>query len=127
MELNPITKCRSFLIKRNDLNDLFVIKATLSAQVLEQTCTSAKGGFRLFGFGVDVSKDKNCQRSSQGHVVVAYKTMSIKERLDNNSIAHPKKDTKQNQGPTTKPHRLTLKKGAKIIPRNRIVVKLREI
>ena len=77
MTLVPSAQCRNFLQERGDLSDLYVIQSVLSAEVSEQLCRSLDGGVGVVGFRVEGSLKQECNRGSEGHVAVAYKTIPL--------------------------------------------------
>jgi formylglycine-generating enzyme len=74
MDLVLKEQCQKFLASRSDLEDLFVIKAVLSAEVKEQLCRSIDGAAGALGIGASASAQQECVQASEGHVAVAYKT-----------------------------------------------------
>lgn len=81
MDLVPNQECVQFLQQRQVWSDLFIITATLSAQVKEQLCTSLGGGGKFLKFRTEASVENSCTQESEGHVVVAYKTISMDSLL----------------------------------------------
>jgi hypothetical protein len=77
IDLVPSAKCQQFLAKKQNLSDLFIIKAVLSAEVKEQLCRTLEGGVGVAGLGVTGSLNQECTQASEGHVVVAFKTQPV--------------------------------------------------
>ncbi len=77
MDLVPNDKCAAFLRKRTDLNELFVIKAVLSAEVKEQNCRTADASAGALGVRAEIGMTQDCVQGSEGHVAVAYKTTAV--------------------------------------------------
>ena len=75
MHLRPSQTCQRFLANRQDLADLFVIKAVLSAEVKEQLCRSIDGAAGALGLGINAEAQQQCAQESEGHVAVAYRTL----------------------------------------------------
>jgi hypothetical protein len=81
MDLMPNKKCAEFLQKRTDLDELFVIKAVLSAEVKEQNCRTADVSAGALGVRAELGITQNCVQGSDGHVAVAYKTTDVRPIL----------------------------------------------
>ena len=76
LALQPNQNCSNAL-KQSDTSEAFVVTAILMAEVIEQDCVELEAGLGGERIGGSAAVEKNCTQESQGHVVVAYKSMSV--------------------------------------------------
>lgn len=81
MELRLKPDCQSGLSARADIADLFVITAVLSAELTDQLGRSVDGSAGALGGGTGGGFQRERSRTSNGHVVVAYKTKTVTELM----------------------------------------------
>ena len=97
MSLVPSQNCQRQIEQLNSTESHMVITATLSAEVKQQVCALASGGFRIFGAGAKAEAIKDCVQDSEGHVVVAYKTKAVSD-LPKPVFQMPKDETSMTEG-----------------------------
>ena len=77
LALQPNQSCSNAL-NQTDVREAFVVTATLLAEVIEQDCIEVDAG--VGGqVGGSAAVERNCTQESQGHVVVAYKSMPVNQ------------------------------------------------
>ena len=76
LTLRPNASCTN-AIQQSGAEDAFVVTAVLMAEVIEQACVDVDAGLGA-RLGGSAEFEKSCTQQSQGHVVVAYKSQSVK-------------------------------------------------